>query len=110
MLVMHQLQVVAVAEDVSIPTGSLPSLGQVAARSQNIPCQLARQTPGENDDPLRVLGQQIAVDARPIVETLEVRFRGELQQISVTRQILGEQSDVRLRTARRAFCCCPFVP
>ena len=55
-----------------------------------------RETARESDQPLRVGLQQLPVDARLRVVTLEVAERGELDQVRVALVRLGEQRQVRV--------------
>ena len=56
--------------------------------------QLARQTSRQADDSLGVLGEQLLVHARPVVEALQVGGRHELQQVAVAGLVLRQEREV----------------
>ncbi len=88
------------AEDVAVRGGRVDRLllllGADAGRD------LALQAAAQADQPLRVLREQLLVDARLVVEALGVAGRDELDQVVVALVGLGEQDQVVRRLARRA--------
>ena len=52
------------------------------------------QAGGGRDQPLPMLLEHFEVDSGPVVEPLEVRLRCELEEVSVSLDILGEQKQV----------------
>ena len=61
---------------------------------------LAFQAAAQADQALRVLREQLLVDARLVVEAFGVAGRDELDQVVVALERLGEQHQVVLRLAR----------
>ena len=98
------LEVVAVLEDVGVPFSRLA--GVVVAVVQQVGGHLAGHARRGDDDPLAILGEDFAVDAGLAVESLGIGERGELHQIAVAGEILGEEDEVVVvalaRTAARA--------
>ena len=80
------------AEDVAVLTGRL--LGTPVLAGEQHRRQLARQAARQADDALRVLGEQILVHPRPVVEPLQVGRGHQLQQVPVPRLVLGEEREV----------------
>ena len=60
---------------------------------------LALQAAAQADQPLRVLRQQLLVDARLVVEPLGVAGRHELDQVVIALGVLRQQDQVVLRLA-----------
>ena len=60
------------------------------ARSSRVTSPLRQ--PGEDDQPVRVLGQHLLVDARLVVVALEVAPGDELDQVAVARLVLGTRT------------------
>jgi hypothetical protein len=88
-----QLQVVvAGAEDVPKLPGGL--LGARRVPAHRLLRDLALEAAGEGDDPRGVLAQVGLVDARLVVEPLEVGGRGQLHQGAVAGLVAGEQRQV----------------
>ena len=90
--VLLQLDPVAPAEEVAVPAEGL-ARGVVAPLLQRRQ-HLARGAGGEREQALVVLGQQLAVDARLVVEAFEVGRRRQPQQVAPARLVLGEQRQV----------------
>ena len=80
------------AEDVAV----LARRGEraVALPRDELHTELGGQAPRQTDDPLRVLGQELLVDAGPVVEALEVGGRDEAQQVPIPDLVLCEQRQV----------------
>src|SRR5438094_8130689 len=54
------------------------------------------QTGGEPDQAVGVPGQQVLINARPVIEALRVSRRSELHQIAVTSLVLAKnQQEIR---------------
>ena len=96
--VLLQLDVVTAGEDVGVPAERLAGvrLALLGERRHD----LARGAAGERDQAVRVPRQQLAVDARAVVEAFEVGGRGELQQVAVPGLVLREQREVPGRARR----------
>ena len=56
--------------------------------------QFSTQACGQADQPLGVLGEQLLVDARPVVVALEVRRRHQLDQVPIAGLVAGQQHQV----------------
>ena len=80
------------AEDVAVAPGRF--LGPSILTGEEQRRQLARQTTREADHALRMLGEQLLVHPRPVVEALEVCRGHELQQVPVAGLVLGEEREV----------------
>src|SRR5207249_7303214 len=52
------------------------------------------EAPARGDETRAVLLQQLEVDARLVIKTVEVRVRGDLDQVAVSRVRLREQRQV----------------
>ena len=90
--VILNFQVKVVAKDALVPTGHLPC--HLRPTLQNRLGDFPPQAGGGDDQPLAVLLQQFFVDAGPrenppAPHALQVADAGELDQIAVTRDILG---------------------
>src|SRR4029077_15273807 len=59
----------------------------------------ARQAAGERDEPLFVGSQKFFIDARFVIVNFEMSRRGELDQITVTRFVFGEQNEMVVNIA-----------
>ena len=95
--VILNFQVKVVAKDTLIPTGHLPC--HLRSTLQNRLGDLAPQAGGGDDQPLAVLLQQLFVDAGPrenppAPHALQVADAGELDQIAVARDVLGQHHQV----------------
>jgi len=86
------LEVVAIPEDVGVPRGRFARAGFVAR------LELLRDLAGEagraDDEPLAVLRQQLAVDARLGVEALRVGEGGELHEVLVAHHVPREEHEM----------------
>ena len=83
---------VALAQDVAVRAGNAPGLVHVAGfeRARDLATQARRQP----DQPLRVLGQEITVDARLVVVAVEVRAGDEAAQVLVAGPVARQQDEV----------------
>ena len=83
---------VPLAEDVlELARGALGRLGPAAHdRLRDLAAQARRQA----DQPLRVLAQQRLVDARVVIEALEVAHRVQVREVLPADLVLGEQDQV----------------
>jgi hypothetical protein len=89
----HQLEEeVALAEDVLVLAGHRLGLGD-AALGQGLR-HLAAQARAHRDDALVALAQERLVDARVVVEALEVPHRVEVREVLVAGLVLGQQHQV----------------
>ena len=91
-LVLHLQEEVARAQDVAQPRRRFqrrPRLFDLE-RARHLPLQAA----AEADEPLGVLGQQILVDSRPVVEPFGIARRHQLDQVLVALVGLGQQHQV----------------
>ena len=52
------------------------------------------QTRRERDDALVVLPQQLHIDARPVIEAVEIPARDHIAEVAVARLVLAEQHEV----------------
>ena len=91
LVVLHHFEVEAV-EDVREEAGELLRL-VVAVLVQQLE-HLARRAAAQRDDALAVLGQQLLIHTRLVVEALEVRLGAELQEVAVAGFVLREQRQV----------------
>jgi hypothetical protein len=91
-MVLQLDEVPVCAEDVAV----LPRRGDgaVSLPRDELHTELGGQAARQADDPLRMLGQELLVDAGPVVEPLEVRGRHETQQVPVPDLVLREQREV----------------
>ena len=92
--VVLDLDEVAVAEDLQVLVQ--PLLGQVDPVRQDELGNLRPQAARKRDDALVVLAQNLAVDARLHVETLEVGPAREPHQVLVAHEVLGQQGQVKV--------------
>ena len=90
--VLLQLDVVAAGEGVAVPAEGLAGVGLALLLEGRH--HLARGACRERDQAVAVRGEQLAVHARAVVEALEVRRGGELEQVAVPGLVLREQGDV----------------
>ena len=99
-LVLHLEEEVVRAEDVAQPRRRFERRPRLLhlERARDLALEAAAQA----DEALRVLGQQLLVDARPVVEPFGVAGRHQLDQVLVAFVGLGEQHQMvrlGLRTA-----------
>src|SRR4030095_12361934 len=52
------------------------------------------EAPGQDEQPVGVLGQELAIDAGLVVEPLEVRLRHKLDEVLVARAVPYEDREV----------------
>ena len=71
--------------------------GAVPVVLLQVHCDLARHAGRGDDDPLAVLREELAVDARAGIEPLRVRQRGELHQVPVANNVAGQEDEVVVR-------------
>ena len=64
-----------------------------------------RQAAAEGDQTLRMLSEQVEVDARLVVVALEIAERDELDEVVVPLEVLGQQREVRPVAAPRWLFC-----
>ena len=96
--VVHQLEeVVVAAEDVLVVGGGLPG-GVVVAVAQ-VDLDLAGGAAGRADQPLAVLGQELAVDAGLLEEAVAPRAGAEPEEVVHPLGRLAEQRHVRVGAA-----------
>ena len=91
-VVLH-LDVVASAPKMSRYSAAVSRARSAGPFSSCTETSLDRQ-PDRHDDALRVLGHQLLVHARTVVEALEVGRRDQLQQVAVAGLVPGEQGEV----------------
>ena len=91
-VVVLQLDVVAVAEDFAVPAGGGQGVG-VAGLVQR-PVQLRRGAAGEGDEALAVGAQALPVDAGAVVEALQVRLRGQRHEVAPAGVVHRQQRQV----------------
>ena len=85
-------EVVVAAEDVRVPAGDLERLPLLPGEEQAR--HLGVEAPGQDQEALRVLGQELLVHPRLVVEPLEVPLRDELDEVAVARLVPDEGGDV----------------
>ena len=99
-----EFQVIAVSEQFAIPAGGFDSAFIVAVGQQ--PWHLGGGAPGEADEAGAELFQQALVDARAVVEALDVGLGHQLHQVAVAGVVAGQQHQV----GRAALGGVLFVP
>jgi hypothetical protein len=78
----HQLDVQIVwAKDLAVAIERLCRFPHVLA--EDMPIHLALEASRQTDQPCRVLGQEILIDAGPIVKAFEVRFADQARQVLI---------------------------
>ncbi len=85
-------EVVVGSEQVVIPAQHLISLLELPMLQEAR--DLGRHAAGGADQPFSVLGQDVMVDARVVVEALQLGDAGKLEQVLVARGILRQQQQV----------------
>ena len=80
-------------EDLPVLTGSLLGRGQIAA--QDALGDLALQAARQGDEPAAVARQRVLVDARLVVEPVQVREGGELDEVAVALKIRCQQDEMK---------------
>ena len=91
-IVEHHLQVVVVAEEVLVPLRD--ALRLVHAVRVDGARHFARDAGGGADDPLMVLFEQVVVDARVVVEAVDVGLGDEAHEVVVAGEVLREEDQV----------------
>ena len=94
-VVLH-LEVVMAIEDLPVPLRDTHRA--LAVTLLDAPVELSRGAAAEHRDARRVLLQQLAVDARLVVEALQVRLRDERDKVLVALHIAREHDQVVGRT------------
>jgi hypothetical protein len=89
------LEVVAAVEEVRVPLGR--GARALGVAGDEVAGDLAGHARRRDDDPLVVAGQDLAVDARAVVEALRVADRGELDEVLVADAVTGEQHQMVVR-------------
>ena len=90
--VVLEFDVEVVAERLGVPPGQL--LGRLAVVLQDVLVELAGQAAAQADQPLRVGGQHLPVDAGAVVEALQEGDAGQLDQVLEAGAVLGQQGEV----------------
>jgi hypothetical protein len=80
------------AEQVPERCRRLPGLGFLTGHQH--PADLAGQAPREADQPLRPLGEQLPVDARPVVEALQVGVGDQPEEVPVARLVADKDGQM----------------
>ena len=93
-VVLHLEERVIGAEDLAGVGDRAP--GAIGLTVQQLHRELARQAPGQAGEPFGVLGHQLLVHARTVVEALEMGGRDELQQVAVPDLVAREQREVEV--------------
>jgi len=89
-LVRLDFEVVAILEDVGVPVGGFPRAIEVVRHQMRR--DFAGQAGGGDDDPLRVFGEQLAVDARLGIEAFGIGERRQLDQVAIAGHVAGQQN------------------
>ena len=87
-------EIVVLAEDVAVFGGGADGIVQTVLADEV--GHLAAQAAGEGDEALMVLGQQVLVHARLVVEAFQVRLAGELEQVLVAGPVRRQQDQVKV--------------
>jgi hypothetical protein len=85
-------EIVVLAEDLLVPARRLPGLGEVARADG--PRDLRVQAAREHEQPLGVLGQQLLVHPRLVVEALEIGLGDQLDEVAVAGDVADEDGQV----------------
>jgi hypothetical protein len=94
--VLHHLEVEAVlSEDLGEEPHRLQGGG--VRPGEDVLRDLARETAGETDQALAVLGEDVLVDPRSMIEALEIAHRDQLDQVVVAGVAAGEEGEVVVR-------------
>ena len=85
-------EVVVPAKDLLVPAGRLPRPQRLAGgeEARDLPVEAAR----EDQEPVRMRGEELLVHARLVVEPLEVGLRDELDEVPVARAVAREDGEV----------------
>jgi hypothetical protein len=101
------LEVVAAVEDGRHLLDELP--GGLDLSSRDGAAHHGREASGGRDQPLAALAQQVEIDARLVVEALEVGLRDEVDQVAVPGLVHGDQQQVADRVEARVVALAPFL-
>src|SRR5262249_7145696 len=85
-------EVMVLAEDLLVPAGGLPGLRGVAGAQH--PRHLGVQAPREDQEPVGMPGQELAIDPRLVIEPLEERPRDQLDEVLVARAIADQHGEM----------------
>ena len=91
-LVLDLQEKIPATEDLEVRLGG--PLGTVSVIPQEAGGDLPSQTGGSADQPFRVLGQELPVDPRLVVETVQVGTRDKLEEVLIAGPVLGEEDQV----------------
>ena len=91
-VVLHLDEVVVGAEDVAVLGGR--RAGAIGLPVEQLDRDLARQAARQAGDALGMLGHELLVHARPVVEALEIGGGDELQQVAIAGLVPSEQGEV----------------
>ena len=103
-VVPHDLQEEVLAEQGFVPVRGRHGL--LAVPGPEVPVRLSRKAPGERDETLVVLLEQIPVDPGVVVEALHVGSGHELQEVRIAGPVLREERQVEGRDGVAH----PFLP
>jgi len=84
-------------ENVAIFRGHILRFFNVAGLKSAV--DLTGETTAQADQTVRMRRQQILVDARPIIKTVQMRRRNQLYQIAIARLVFRQQSEMEVRFA-----------
>ena len=98
-VVVHLHEEIFRAENVAILSGAL--FGDVDLVRLNRGVHLARQTTAESNQSRGMLREKFLVDPRPVMKSIEMRGRDQLNQIVITSFVTREQCEVIRRLAHR---------
>src|SRR5204863_9681475 len=88
---------IARPENVAIFRGQILRFFNVAGLKSAV--DLTGETTAQADQTIRMRGQQILVDARPIIKTVQMRRRNQLYQIVIACLVFRQQSEMEGRFA-----------
>ena len=91
-VVLHFEEEVVAAEDVGVGVGQ--AAGVVVLVGENGFGDVAAQAGGHADQPFGVLRQQVLIDARLVVEAVEVAGGNQLDEVAIAFLVLAEQHQV----------------
>ena len=87
-----QFQKIILAEQLAVPANHLPGSVVIPIGKQS--GHFGRSAPGHADHSLAILVQQFFIDSGTVVETFQVRESDQLEQVSVSRIVPGDQHQV----------------
>ena len=85
-------EVVVLAEDLLIPAGGLSGPQRIGGAQESR--DLGVQAPGEDEQPVGMLREELPIHAGLVIEPLQVRLRHELDEVLVARAIPYEDREV----------------